>query len=232
MSRSPVSSNASRRRGESAVISSSTASRSVSLERLRVRQRLEIAVQPHDRRLAELEVHVARAALDGALEEGNESHVENIGTQPLGFSAWACRSACVGSGDARAARGAAAAGAPDPVPRSGGGRRRAAGLRRCRTRPASARPRSRRADDGPARASPPTRRRVVVERARRARRVASRSPARIASAASRPRRTPRTCRRRRAGRRARRRRRRGGHAPRAGSRAEAAASAAGGPARR
>jgi hypothetical protein len=45
-----------------------------------VAHRLEIAVQPHDRRLTELEVHVARARCDHAFEERYELHVPTIGT--------------------------------------------------------------------------------------------------------------------------------------------------------
>ena len=72
MSRSPVSSNRSRRLGEICVTSSST-----DLE-VRLRQRgrtlhlLEVTVESKNRRLPELQVDVAGAALDGAREKVDE----------------------------------------------------------------------------------------------------------------------------------------------------------------
>ena len=48
---------------------------------------LQVTVMPDDRRLAELQVNVARAALDRRLEDRHEvEHVLlNIGTRPLGL---------------------------------------------------------------------------------------------------------------------------------------------------
>ena len=83
MSRSPVSSNASRRRGEIAVTASSTSSRSPSLERRSVRQRLEVAVHGGSPAAGRASGgRRSRPRSTAALRRGHQIHAYlNIGTR-------------------------------------------------------------------------------------------------------------------------------------------------------
>ena len=72
ISRSPVSSNVSRRLGEIIVTASSTVSRSISESDGTSCICSRSPSSRHDRRLAELEMDVAGAAFDGGAEEGDE----------------------------------------------------------------------------------------------------------------------------------------------------------------
>ena len=210
------------RRGASArssVTASSTPSRSALVEQRRRRASARVAVDADDRRLAELQVDVAGAGVDGSAGGGRSRSIACTRQ-----SARAALAALVpASGACERGRSAAAAAGRARAPRSDARRRRAAARRRRRTRPASGRPRSTRPGGGRARAWPPRRRR----RAGRARCERGRVAVEVAGedrlgGEARPRRTPRRSRRPRAGRRARRRRRRAATRP-AGSGAPGAA---------